>query len=281
MIEQFEAFFTKLSKNEKVLFVVAFVGLVIVIMDTLVLGPILSQIKVLDVEIVTKSEMIKRDLRLLTFKDGILTQYADYISYMDSGEKSAEEIISSLLKKIETIAIEKSVGISNQQVGEASQGSIFQEYKTSLQGEGTLLNVLGFMHALEQSDYLFRVTKYNLAPKSKGADVIKFTMDMGRVLVMVDDEASEALKTLQAESPKPEEISEAAEIEMDVPADAEDFPLEEDAPESKNQKKDIPKTVEEEQFAGPNGSEQKANSKAEGGGEGNFHLDTPPEAPAE
>src|SRR3989338_87599 len=186
MVEQFEALFAKLSKNEKVLFTVAFVGLVMVIMDTLVLGPILSQIKVLDVEIVTKSEMIKRDLRLLTFKRGILNQYADYISYMDSGEKSPEEIIASLLKKIEVIAIEKSVGISNQQVGEASSGSIFQEYKTSLQGEGTLLNVLSFMHALEQSDYLFRVTKYTLAPKSKGAEVIKFTMDMGRVLVMVD-----------------------------------------------------------------------------------------------
>ena len=133
MVEQFEAFFAKLSKNEKVLFVVAFIGLVMVIMDTLVLGPILSQIKVLDVDIVTKSEMIKRDLRLLTFKEGILRQYEDYISFMDSGEKSSEEIISSLLKKIETLANEKNVGISNIQPGEASTGSIFQEYKTTIE----------------------------------------------------------------------------------------------------------------------------------------------------
>ncbi|MBI3306651.1 MAG: hypothetical protein HYZ84_02435 [Candidatus Omnitrophica bacterium] len=187
MIEQIETFLAKLSKGERALAFIAIALIVAALMDGMLLGPILNHIKTMEAEIVTKSQTVKRNLRILSFREGILKEYALYMKYLDSGEKKQEEIVAALLRKIETIAAEKSVSVSNIQPGDMSSTSMVQEYKTTLSGEGSLGNVLSFMHALEESDYLFQITKYSLTPKSKGADVMKFTFDISRVLIATEN----------------------------------------------------------------------------------------------
>lgn len=195
MIEQIEALLAKLSKGERTLTIIAALLIAGAVTNGLLLGPILDHIKSLEAEIVTKSQTIKRNLRILSFREGILKEYALYMKYLDSGEKKQEEIVAALLRKIETIAAEKSVSVSNIQPGDVSSTSMVQEYKTSLSGEGALINVLGFMHALEESDYLFQISKYGFTPKSKGADVMKFSLDISRVLI--------AAEKIEGEIPSP------------------------------------------------------------------------------
>ncbi|MBI3306474.1 MAG: hypothetical protein HYZ84_01520 [Candidatus Omnitrophica bacterium] len=223
MIEQIEAVFAKLSKGEKTLVSIAIVLVALALMDGLLLGPILSHITSLETEIVTKSQTIKRNLRILSFRDGILKEYGQYVKYLDAGEKKQEEIVAALLRKIETIAAEKSVSVSNIQPGDVSSTSMVQEYKTTISGEGSLGNVLGFMHALEESDYLFQITKYSLTPKSKGADVMKFSFDISRVLIATEkiegeilsseDSLESASTPTSSEEEQPEGIMKTAETE--------------------------------------------------------------------
>lgn len=200
MYEQVEMLYAKLSKSEKPLFVIAVFCIFVFLVDLLVLGPILSHISKLDAEIITKAASIRRDLRILSFQDAILKEYVQYMKYLDTGEKSQEEIIAALLRKIETIAAQKSVSVSNIQPGDVAESIVYKEYKTSLQGEGTLTNVLSFMYALEESDYLFQISKYTLMPKSKGADVMKFTMDISRVLVSAEDIKADDFPQIAAET---------------------------------------------------------------------------------
>ncbi len=218
MIDQIEAFYSKLSKNEQRLFLVAVLCFILFFVDVLFLGPILSHLKTMDIDIASKSAIIKRDLRILSFRHDILREYSQYTGYLDTGEKSQEEIVAALLHKIEVLAGEKSVSVSDVQPGDVKEGPVYKEYQTSIQGEGVLNNVLAFMYALEDSDYLFRITKYSLTPKSKGADLMKFTMDISRVLVSAEaiDEA-ELAKSLSAEAP-PEVGSAAPAPETETPA---------------------------------------------------------------
>lgn len=177
------AFFAKLSKSEKILAGAASAVVFIAIMDGLVLGPILSELKAMDKKINSKAETIKRDKKITSFRDRIMEEYAKYSNYLDTGEFSQEEIIAALLKKIETLATQQTITVKNIQPGDVEEKPIFQVYKTSIECEGTLANMLSFMNLLEQSDYLFEITRYSVGPKSKGADIVKCNMDIARTLI--------------------------------------------------------------------------------------------------
>ena len=179
-------FYSKLAKREKLVLFAAFFCALTALMDRLVLGPILSQQKLLQAEIDTKVQTIRRNLRILSFKESILKEYAKYRDYLDTGKKSKEEIVSALLREIETIASQKSITISNIQPGDVENNPIMEEYKTSLECTGKLRDILEFMQALEESDYLFQITKYTLTPKSKGSDIMKSSLSMSRVFMTAE-----------------------------------------------------------------------------------------------
>ncbi len=179
----FEKLLAQLTPRGKILLAVAMVSVVLMLMDRIVLGPILDQIKHLEADIELKKETVKRYRRVLSFKASILEEYSKYSSYLDTGEKSQEEIISALLKKIETVAKQQSVTVSKIKPGDVEKNLLYEEYKTGIECEGTLTNVLAFMNLLEQSDYLFQITKYELVPKSKGAAIVKCSMNVARTLI--------------------------------------------------------------------------------------------------
>lgn len=175
--------YSELNQVGKGLFVAAFVFVFLALMDRLVLGPILSHMKVYDAEIDAKKETIKRNYRILSFRESIMGEYENYSQYLDTGEKSQEEIIGALLRKIETLAKQHSISILNIRPGDVQENPVFQEYKTSLECEGALADMLTFMHMLEESDYLFQITQYAMVPKSKSGDILKCTMDISRTLI--------------------------------------------------------------------------------------------------
>ena len=105
---------------------------------------------------------------------------------MDTGAMKQEEIVAALLKKIETLAAQQSVLITNVRPDDVEEKPNFRIYKTSIDCEGKLGNVLMFIHLLEQSDYLFQVERYSMGPKSKGSDIIKCTLDIARILITVE-----------------------------------------------------------------------------------------------
>lgn|GEM_PF-1138025 len=218
VFDQINAFYGKLGKNERILFFAALGCVGLLLLDRLVLGPILSEMKVLDGELETRSLSIAKSQRILSFKDSILTGYSEVSSYFDSGEKTQQEIIADLLKKIETLAQQKSISIASIKTGEMEDRVVLQEYRTNIDCEGKLSDVFDFMNALEQSDYLFQIIQYSLVPKSKGSDIVKCTMTVSRMLiaaekldeVAVAGESKEAKDAREVRMAKREKVSTAA-----------------------------------------------------------------------
>jgi len=178
--------YDKLSKSERIIFFVAagFVG--IALLDAIVLGPIYSRMSLMDAEIEAKKETIKRNLRITSFRDSIVGEYTGYKNYLDSADKVREEIIGDLLKKIEVIAGEHKISILNIQPGDIIENPVFQEYKTTLQCEGTFADTLAFMRDLENSEFLFKIPKYSMIPKSKGGEVLTSSMDINRIFITAE-----------------------------------------------------------------------------------------------
>jgi len=180
-------FYSGLSQIGKGLFIACFLCIFIAAMDLFVLGPILSHMKVMDVEIETQKASLRRNLRIISFKDRILGEYDKYGDYLDSGEKSQEEIIGDLLRKIEHFAKQQHISILNIRPGDVEENPVFQEYKTGLECEGSLQDLLSFMSLLEESDYLFQIIRYNMVPKSRKGAVIKCDMDIARILITSEE----------------------------------------------------------------------------------------------
>ena len=181
-----DVFYAKLGKREKILFIGAFCCVVMVGMDRFLIGPILSQMKMMDDEIATKTQTVRRNMRVLSFRDSILNDYSKYSTYFDAVDRKQDEIISRLLKEIESIAGQKSITIINIKPGDVQENPIFHEYKTTLECSGKLVDLLGFMNLLEESDYLFKVTEFSMTPKSKNSDIMKCVMNVSRTLMTAE-----------------------------------------------------------------------------------------------
>lgn len=181
--EKVQGFYTKLNSRERLLLVLGVFAIVIVLLDRAILGPILSEMKVQDSQIKGQTQTIKRNFRILSFTDSIMNEYAGFTKYLDKGNRLEDEIISDLLRKIETLATKNNVRISNITPGEVEERTFSKEYQTSIECSSSLQSLLRFMNQLEESDYLFSIDRYTLSPKSKGSDEIKCNIVISRSLV--------------------------------------------------------------------------------------------------
>lgn len=195
-----EEFLNQRTKNEKTLGMAAALLVFIALMHGIVIGPILSKMQLIDLDISSRRDEIRRDRRIVSFKDRIYEEYAKSNAYLDGSEKSSEEIIAALLKKIESMAKQQNVIIKDIRPGDTEIKPQFQVYKTSIDCEGALADLLALMNTLEQSDYLFQITRYSLAPKSKGADILKASMDIARYLIPAEKVSASVLAEYQSEA---------------------------------------------------------------------------------
>lgn len=184
-----EEIFSKLEGNGRILFIVAAIFIALAVTDRLMIGPFTSQMNYMKAESKAQQESLRRSKRVVSFRDGILEEYSKYSTYLDTGEMSQEEIIAALLKKIETLASQQSVTVTNVRPGDVEEKPNFKVYKTSIDCEGRLGNVLSFINLLEQSDYLFQVERYTMGPKSKGSDITKCSFDIARILITAENVA--------------------------------------------------------------------------------------------
>lgn len=178
-----EEIFSKLNPQSRILFIAAVIILAFGLMDRLMIGPFTSQMNYMEAESKAQKENIKRSKRVISFREGILEEYSKYSTYLDTGEMTQEEIIAALLKKIETLAGQQSVTVTNVRPGDVEDKSNFRIYKTSIDCEGKLVNILSFVNLMEQSDYLFQVVRYAMSPKSKGSEITKCSFDIARILI--------------------------------------------------------------------------------------------------
>jgi len=191
-----EEFSANLTGVRKVLFIIAVVCVTLTLMDGLMIGPFLSQEEYINAESKAQKENIKRSKRIISFRERILEEYSQYSVYLDSGEMTQEGIIAALLKKIETLAKQQSVIITSVRPGDVEEKPSYSIYKTSIDCEGLLANILSFINLLEQSDYLFQVQRYAMGPKSKGSDIIKCTLDISRTLITAEASGLQESKAL-------------------------------------------------------------------------------------
>lgn len=160
---------------------VAFV--LMALLDRLFIGPTTSKLKSLDDEIAQQENVIKGDLRLLSYKNKILKENKSLAAFFMQKPQAEEEIIADFLKKIEVLATESKVNLAKVSPADSKPKKGFIEYYADLECDGTLENVAKFMYAINASSDLLKVVKFNLNPKKAGADEVVSNMTVTKVII--------------------------------------------------------------------------------------------------
>src|SRR3989338_4832780 len=121
-------FFSRLSPQEKRIFYATVILLVVALFDRLFLGPATARLKSLDEEIKEEENVIKSNMRFLSFKDKILKENTTFAHYFVPKAKTEEEIIAAFLKKVEILSSEASVNLIRVNPSDSKQKTGFMEY---------------------------------------------------------------------------------------------------------------------------------------------------------
>ena len=181
-------FFTKLSDQEKKIFYVAIAVVLLMALDRVFLGPVLSRMKSLDVEIAQQKNVIQRDLRFLSYKDRIMKENETLKSYYETKSKTVDEIIAVFLKNLEGMATQSQVNLIKVSPTDSKRKKGYIEYYASLECEGFLENLATFMHAIDTSNDLLKIIKVNMGLKRASGEEILCNMVVAKIIIDSDQQ---------------------------------------------------------------------------------------------
>jgi len=153
-----------------------------VLLDRAIISPIHSKMNSLDKEIQNKVGAIKRNLRILAFKDRIMSESARYSKYLHSIEFGEREM-SSLLKEIEILANKSSVSLIDVKPQGMRQIGGQKMYVVTIICEAQMEQVIDFMFRVESSTSLLLIGKYQILQKTRDSSIASVTLTINKILM--------------------------------------------------------------------------------------------------
>lgn len=178
-----QKFYAKLSDKERMIFNVALCFVLLAFLDRLFFGPVLAKINSIDDEIQMQQTAIERDLRLLSYKDKIMKDNKAYGKFFTEKIADDDVVNAAFLQAVEKLATQSNVNLIKSTPTEKKQHKTFIEYYANLDCSGQLKDVVSFMHAVNASDELLKVSTFNMTPKRGAGNEVNASMTVVQVIV--------------------------------------------------------------------------------------------------
>ena len=176
-------FISGLSGNGKKLFLVSLILIVMALFDRLLIGPTMSRMAAIDQDIIKEENNIKQDLHFLGYKDKIFKESEAVEPYVTKDIPGDEEVIAGFLKKLEMLASKANVTLIKVTPSPGVQDKDYIKYQADIECAGKLADVITFMHLVNTSSDLMKVTKFNFSSKKADSDELKAVMSVAKVII--------------------------------------------------------------------------------------------------
>jgi Tfp pilus assembly protein PilO len=176
-------FFYKLSKKERVGILAALAVIMVVLVDKLVISPVGDKVQRINQEIKFSEKKLSRDLRNINNKDAIESEYRKYKNYVKKSSASDEEDVANILGEIEGLARSAGVNLVDIKPQATKQADFYKEYAIAVEVEGTMEQVITFLHNLNSSTQLLRAVKLRIGLKDKESSLIKASLLVTKISV--------------------------------------------------------------------------------------------------
>lgn len=175
-------FFMRRSKREKTVIYGAFIAMGILAADRFVLGPVIHRLSLLDGQIATQEEAIRKSLHVLVQKDRIKAEGKEYMSYSIEAQNPEQEMVD-LLKQLESIAGQSGVSLLYVKPAKEEGEGTVKKYFASLECEAEMEQVAAFFHAVESSNKLLKIEKYDIQPKGKESSLARCAVTASKTVL--------------------------------------------------------------------------------------------------
>ena len=178
-----QKFISKLSQNEKKIFVLAGIFILMVFLDRFFFGPSLENLKSIEEDIHDKENSLKRYVRFLSYKDQISQEGEMLEKYYAQKQLNPGEIKEIFLNKIEMLAHQSNISSIRVTPSEGEKRKDYSEYLANLECLGKFKDILTFMHAVDSSQELMKIVKFSMNTKKAGLDELTVSMTISKIIV--------------------------------------------------------------------------------------------------
>ena len=174
--------FSKLSRREKAVFYAAAAVITLLLLEKLIISPISSNLRSLDEEISRQESQNKSDTRIVARKSRIHSDAETYGAFV-SAPPSEEEATTMLLKEIEGLADASKVNLIDVKPAGVKTEEVAKKYMVTLTCEGKMEQITNFLYAIESSNKLLKVERYQISPKSKETTAAQVSMTVSQAVL--------------------------------------------------------------------------------------------------
>lgn len=176
------AFLSRLKPRERAAFYATVFVVGLMLLDRLILSSIFNKMKTLDEKVKIEEDLIKKSLMISSQEKKIFDESELYMHYL-SAPASEEQENTTFLKEIENFADETVVYLVNIKPSGKKVTGTSKQYFLKLDFEAQMEQVFRFFHNIENSDKLFKIESYQLAPKTEGSSVVTCSMSISKVII--------------------------------------------------------------------------------------------------
>ncbi len=180
MINQF---MSKLSDKEKKVLYFTILCVSIAALDRLLIAPGLESLKSSNDEIAKQEKIIKADLRLLSNQDNIKAREEVFSKFYQDKILANDVVNRGLLSSIERMASKSKVTITKSNPTEIKKQKRTIEYYANLDCTGELQNMIDFMYAVNSSDDLLKIIRFDLMPKKGTENEVSASMSVVKLVM--------------------------------------------------------------------------------------------------
>lgn len=178
-----QKFYSKLSEKEKKVFYIASGIVILALFDMLFLRPVTSKLKDIDIEILTRENDIKRDLRFLSYQPRIMKEKEVISSYYQGEIKNPDQIKAEFLQKIEKLATEAKVNLNKLAPSGEKEKKGYISYYAELDCTAALENIVKFIHSMDSTHELLKVVKVTMNGGKPGAKEVSVSMTIVKIIL--------------------------------------------------------------------------------------------------
>lgn len=178
--------FTRFTFDRRMLVYAAGSLVAIVVLALIALGPLRGQFRALDEKIGEAEKKMARNLRVLSpaAKDVVVRDFRLYGETLRKKGTTAEES-AALLAEVEMLAAQSKIALSSTKPSEPRIDSDCESYAVTVEFEGDMAQVVGFLYAVETSPNMLRADRFSLDAKGARAQgTLKCALVVSRLVTL-------------------------------------------------------------------------------------------------
>lgn len=176
-------FVSGLNEKERKIFYITAIVVCLAMLDRLFLNPVMGHLKVLDKKIEEEKMAIMRDRRILSYETKIKNDSEVFNKYFSASVPDDDVVNNEFFRLIERLASQSNVSLIKSNPSHIDKDDQLNEYFASVDANGKLEDVMSFMHTVNTTEDLLKVTEFNMTPQRGQENTVKVSMTIVKVIV--------------------------------------------------------------------------------------------------